>query len=149
MQITKRSIGKTIELRVEGRLDVYWADHLAAAVDQEIRQGSHHIRLDLSPVAFMSSAGIGVLVRFYRELNSIQGSFGVSKCSPGVLKIIEISKLHALLITTPEEESSLQDGAAQASILKTRAATMKQIESTGIIYEVHPLATESTIECHS
>ena len=38
MQITKRFIGETIELKVEGRLDVYWADHLAAAVDQEIRQ---------------------------------------------------------------------------------------------------------------
>ena len=149
MQITKRTIGKTIELRVEGRLDVYWADHLAAAVDQEIRQGSHHIRLDLSPVPFMSSAGIGVLVRFYRELNSIQGSFGVSKCSPGVLKILEISKLHALLITTPEEESSLQDGAAQDSTLKTRATTIEQIERSGVIYEVHPLAGESTLECRA
>src|SRR2546429_726598 len=116
MQITKRSIGKTIELRVEGRLDVYWADHLAAAVDQEIRQGSHHIRLDLSPVAFMSSAGIGVLVRFYRELNSIQGSFAISKCSQGVRQILEISKLDVLLVK-PDVESSPSDDASESSIL--------------------------------
>jgi len=56
MQITKRLLGETVELKVEGRVDGYWADHLAAAVDQEIRQGSHHIQLDLSQVAFLSSA---------------------------------------------------------------------------------------------
>src|SRR5215813_3069578 len=84
MQITKRLLGKVVELKVEGRLDVYWAEHLAAAVDEEIRQGSHHIRLDLASVAFLSSAGIGVLVRIARELKSIGGSFAVWNCSPGV-----------------------------------------------------------------
>ena len=81
MQITKQLCGETVELKVEGRVDSYWADHLAAAVDQEIRQGSHHIQLDLSQVAFLSSAGIGTLVRLYKDLKSIQGSFAVSNCS--------------------------------------------------------------------
>jgi anti-anti-sigma factor len=150
MQITKRLVGNMVELRVEGRLDVYWADHLAAAVDQEIRQGSHHIRLDLSPVAFMSSAGIGVLVRFYRELNSIQGSFAISKCSRGVRKILEISKLDVLLVTKPEVESSLSDDAGQSSTLPALSpVTIKQTERSGVIYEVHPLAAESTLECRA
>jgi len=39
MQISKKSSGDAVELTIEGRLDGYWADHLAAAVDQEIRQG--------------------------------------------------------------------------------------------------------------
>jgi len=73
MQITKRLIGQKIELKIEGRVDGYWADHLAAAVDQEIRQGSHNIQLDLSQVAFLSSAGIGTLVRLYKDLKGIQG----------------------------------------------------------------------------
>ena len=93
MQITKRLSGETVELQVEGRVDGYWADHLAAAVDQEIRQGSHHIRLDLSQVAFLSSAGIGTLVRLYKDLKSVQGSFSVSNCSRNVLKVIQLSKL--------------------------------------------------------
>src|SRR5262245_47929313 len=101
MQITKRQGDGAVELKVEGRLAVYWADHLAAAVDQEIRDGSHHIRLDLSEVAFLSSAGIGVLVRFYRDLKSIHGSFAVSNCSPNVLKILELSKLDKLLVARP------------------------------------------------
>ena len=75
MQITKRFRGETVELKIEGRVDGYWADHLAEAVDQEIRQGSHHIQVDLSQVTFLSSAGIGTLVRLYKELKSVQGSF--------------------------------------------------------------------------
>ena len=91
MQISRQLRGETVELKVEGRIDGYWSDHLAAAVDQEIRQGSHHIQLDLSQVAFLSSAGIGTLVRLYKDLNSIQGSFAVSNCSRNVLKVIQLS----------------------------------------------------------
>jgi anti-anti-sigma factor len=145
MQITKRSIGETVVLTVEGRLDVYWADHLAAAVDQEIRQGSHHIQLDLSQVAFLSSAGIGVLVKFYRELKSIQGSFAVSNCSPTVLKILELTKLDKMLVAKALPESLPTKEAGQSSA--GEAPTSMRTDRAGAIYEVYPLAPESKLEC--
>lgn len=148
MQITKQSIGKTVVLTVEGRLDVYWADHLAAAVDQEIRQGSHHIQLDLSQVAFLSSAGIGVLVRFYRELKSIQGSFAVSNCSRNVLKILELSKLDKMLVAKALPESLPTDEAGQSSTGEAPTPTsIRQTERSEATYEVYPLAPESKLEC--
>src|SRR5205085_11518008 len=98
MEITKQLRGETVELKIQGRVDGYWADHLAAAVDQEIRHGSHNIQLDLSQVAFLSSAGIGTLVRLYKDLKSIQGSFAVSNCSRSVLKVLQLSKLEDILI---------------------------------------------------
>src|SRR5213596_646374 len=115
MQITKRLIGQTVELKIEGRVDGYWSDHLAAAVDQEIRQGSHHIQLDLSQVAFLSSAGIGTLVRLYKDLKSIQGSFAVSNCSRIVLKVLELSKLVDLLVAEPLSESVLTKVTSESS----------------------------------
>src|SRR5215467_10004536 len=98
MQITKRLSGKTLELLVEGRMDVHWSEHLASAVREEMRQGSHHIRLDLSRVPYLSSAGIGVLVRLHHECKSIQGSFTVTNCSPTALKSLQITNLADLLI---------------------------------------------------
>jgi len=80
MEITKQLRGEALELKIQGRVDSYWADHLSAAVDQEIRRGHHHIQLDLSQVGFLSSAGIGTLVRLYKDLKRIQGSFAVSNC---------------------------------------------------------------------
>src|SRR5258708_37066191 len=105
MQITKGLIGEAVELKVGGRIDGYWADHLAAAVDQEIRQGSHHIQLDLSQAAFLSSAGIGTVVRLYKDLKSIQGSFAVSNCSCIVLKVLDLSKLVDLLVAKDAPEA--------------------------------------------
>jgi anti-anti-sigma factor len=148
MQISKQRRGGTVELRVEGRVDSYWADHLAAAVDQEIRQGSHHIQLDLSQVAFLSSAGIGTLVRLYKDLKSIQGSFAVSDCSRNVLKVIQLSKLEDLLVVKAMPEFLPTNEASKSSTVEAPAPTsMTQIERSGAIYEVYSLAPESKLEC--
>jgi anti-anti-sigma factor len=144
MQITKRLSGETVELKVEGRLDVYWAEHLAAAVDQEIRDGVHHIRLDLSEVAFLSSAGIGVLVRFYRDLKSIHGSFALFNCSPHVLKTLELTKLDKLLVARPAAGPTA--GEAQPSAAPS-APAVRQIERSGVLYELYPLSAEGKLEC--
>src|SRR6266516_3988596 len=148
MQITKQLRGETVELKVEGRVDGYWADHLAAAVDQEIRQGSHHILLDLSQVAFLSSAGIGTLVRLYKDLKSIQGSFAVSNCSRIVLKVLELSKLVDLLVAKDVPESVLTKVASESSTVEAAAAiSIKRVERSGTVYEVYPLGSESKLEC--
>src|SRR5437667_4378455 len=148
MQITKRLSGETVELKVEGRVDGYWADHLAAAVDQEIRQGSHHIQLDLSQVAFLSSAGIGTLVRLYKDLNSIQGSFAVSNCSRIVLKVLELSKLVDMLVAKAPPESLLTNDVSESSKVEATAPkSVRRVERSGAVYEVYPLAPESKLEC--
>jgi len=146
MQITKQLRGETVELKVEGRLDGYWADHLAAAVDQEIRQGSHHIRLDLSQVAFLSSAGIGTLVRFYKDLKSIQGSFAVSKCSRNVLKVLQLSQLEDILVAKEPAQSLLTDKVRHSSRVEA-PAPIRKIERSEAVYELYPLAPESKLEC--
>src|SRR6267154_83350 len=148
MQITKQLRGETVELKIEGRVDGYWADHLAAAVDQEIRQGSHHIQLDLSQVAFLSSAGIGTLVRLYKDLKSIQGSFAVSNCSRIVLKVLELSKLVDLLVAKAPPDSLLTNEVGASSKIEAPAPrSIRQVERSGAMYEVYPLAPESKLEC--
>src|SRR5258707_11293613 len=136
MQITKQLRGEAVELKIEGRVDGYWADHLAAAVDQVIRQRFHHIPLDLSQVAFISSAGIGTLVRLYKDLKSIQGSFAVSNCSRIVLKVLELSKLVDLLVAKAAPESLLTNELSESSKVEAPALkSIRQVERSGAIYE--------------
>src|SRR5262249_62336370 len=97
MQISKRQSGGMVDLLVEGRMDVHWSEHLASAVREEMRQGSHHILLDLSRVPYLSSAGIRVPVRVHHEVKGIQGSFAVANCSPTALKLLEITNSGDLL----------------------------------------------------
>ena len=143
MEITKQQLGETLELKLQGRVDSYWADHLGAAVDQEIRQGFHNITLDLSQVAFLSSAGIGTLVRLYKDLKSIQGSLAVSKCSPTVLKVLQFSKLEDLLVAkTSSAGLSLEPSSAVESPAKAT-----KVELPEATYEVYALADGANLQC--
>ncbi|MBI3694685.1 MAG: STAS domain-containing protein, partial [Acidobacteria bacterium] len=49
-------------------------------------------------IAGAEAAGIGVLVKFYKELTEIQGSFLVSSASPPLKKVLEMANLGRLLI---------------------------------------------------
>jgi len=139
----KQLRGATVELKIHGRVDGYWADHLVAAVNHEIRQGSHDIQLDLSQVGFLSSAGIGALVRLYKDLKSIQGSFAVSNCSRNVLKVLQLSKLEDVLVAkTPAVALPMQPSPP----IEAPAAPRK-IEFREGIYELYPLAPEANLEC--
>ncbi len=64
MEVTTQPAGDALEVSIKGRLDGYWADHLSQTLDHAVRQGSHRIRLNLSEVPYISSAGIGVVVQF-------------------------------------------------------------------------------------
>jgi STAS domain len=100
-------------------------------------------------VAFLSSAGIGTLVRLYKDLKSIQGSFAVSNCSRNVLKVIQLSKLEDVLVAKAMPESLPTNEARKSSTVEAPApkTSITQIERSETIYEVYPLAPESKLEC--
>jgi anti-anti-sigma factor len=148
MQITKRLNGKIVELLVEGRMDVHWSEHLAAAVREEMRQGSHHIRLDLSRVPYLSSAGIGVLVRLHHEFKSIQGSFSVANCSPTALKSLEITNLAGLLVAK-DTDASVGAATEQRTAEAPVPQAAKRVEKNGAVYEVFSLKAEAKLECRT
>jgi anti-sigma B factor antagonist len=65
MDVTQSLDGGVLHLKVDGRIDGYWADHLDAALSEVIGAGHHRIAVDCSGVGFLSSAGIGVLVKHH------------------------------------------------------------------------------------
>src|SRR4029434_5197858 len=98
MEISKQRIGEVLELQVRGRLDGYWADHLAQSLDDAVREGTRNLRLNLSEVSYLSSAGIRVLVRAHKQLSAIQGSVSVSQPSEAVRSILQLTGLMDLFI---------------------------------------------------
>ncbi len=152
MEISKNIANNVLELKVAGRLDGYWADHLSKVLEEEIRHGSHHVLMDLSEVVFLSSAGIGVLVRFYKELDSIQGSFGISRVSEHVRKILSLSALMNVLAAKPAPavEDTVRDVAPPVAVLQEPPVVSKpvaRISKPGAAYEVHTLSREARLAC--
>ena len=80
-------------MMVTGRLDAYWADHLTRALDEAIRGGGDRIRLDLSGVSFVSSVGLRVLIRVYKQLQRINGALAVTNPSAAVRRVLELAGL--------------------------------------------------------
>src|SRR5262245_17428143 len=93
MEITRQQMGDVLELKIEGRLDGYWADHLLHALEDVIRGGARHLRLNLAAVTYLSSAGIRVLARTHKQLSGIQGSFSVTEPSGAVRSILQLMGL--------------------------------------------------------
>lgn len=107
MEITTTQSGAVLDLHINGRLDAYWANHLASRLDEVIREGAHRLRVDMSEVAYLSSAGIGVLVQFYRKLKEIHGSFAVINPSKPVQTVLAMAKLDTLLVSGDRPPSTV------------------------------------------
>ncbi len=144
MEILTQTSGEAKKLKIKGRLDGYWADHLAKSLEEEIHRGSHNLLLDLSEVAFLSSAGIRVLVRYYRQLKDIQGSLLVSEASEPVKKVLEISKLTSILLA---RESVASAAAAPAGTVAVIASAPVQMEAHGALIDVFPCAPGAKLDC--
>ena len=138
MEIDERQLADSVELAVRGRLDSYWADHLAARLSDVIQKGHHRLRLNLSATSYLSSAGIGIVVQFYKQLHGIGGSLLVVEPSPQVAKILGMSGLLELLSTVPverEKVESAQDG-------------VRKVERQGVRFEVYDEAPGETLKSH-
>jgi len=135
MEIRKQRIGDVLELEIQGRLDGYWADHLAQSFDDAIREGARNLKVNLSDVSYLSSAGIRVLVRAHKQLSAIQGSFSVSAPSEAARSILELTGLMDLLVP------------ADTPGLKTSPSGARILEKENIRFEVIGLAPEARLSC--
>ncbi len=133
MEITKHPLGEKQELRIKGRLDAYWSDHLSTAISESMHEGFHRLELNLAQVDYISSAGIRVMLTFYKQLRNISGSLEVIDASDGARRILESAGLTALFsITTGQTE--FRRKVAESRKMETREATVQ-------IYDIAPGAT--------
>jgi anti-sigma B factor antagonist len=136
MEITRSEREGALELHVKGRLDGYWAQHLATAIDDVMREGVHHVRLNLAQTGYISSAGIRVLVEAYKEFAGVAGSMVVVQPSAAVKQVLELAGLAPLL------------GSAAAPAEAPEAAVQKRAVG-GCILEIHCLDPKASLACRA
>ncbi|MGQ0732258.1 MAG: STAS domain-containing protein [Acidobacteriota bacterium] len=138
MQVTRSESGGGLDVTVDGRIDGYWADHLDTALVQAVREGHHRIAVECSKVSFLSSAGIGILAKHYKELTRIGGTFQVVNPSKAVATVLQITKLADLLI------APLQPAVAEAGVPSRRP---RRTESDGLGLDVFDLEADAVLTC--
>ena len=137
MEVTKQQHGNVLELSIKGRLDNYWSEFLSERLNTVVNDGAHHLRLDLSEVNYLSSAGIGVLVRIHQQLKAIQGTFVIDKASDRVRAVLKLVALESILFATASRPAGVPGGSPTQTL---------EIE-TGTI-DVYNLAAASSMDCH-
>jgi len=100
MEISTQQVEDALAVKVRGRLDNYWTEHLRTNLEEFVRGGAHVIRLDLSEVSFLSSAGVGLLVLTYRQLREIGGTLTIASPSVRVKQVLDLCKLSPILLTS-------------------------------------------------
>ena len=91
MRIDTAREGGTATLRLAGRLDREWAEHLSGTMEDLLRTGARSFRLDLTDVTYISSAATAVLERWRRELAVLRGDIRLTALSPAVRDTIAIA----------------------------------------------------------
>jgi anti-anti-sigma factor len=139
MQIKTHNDKDFRELEVSGRLDAEWADTLQQAIEEALREGAHSLLLDLSQVVYMSSAGLGVLVRAQKQFQRIRGSFGVKDVDGPVGELIRLTGLSKLLLWDAQTFSSSIIAPPGAVHSVSRMVYAKHADFT--VYDLEPKAT--------
>ena len=130
MEITTKPIGDALEVKVKGRLDNYWGEHLQRNLEELIRSGAHHLWLNFSEVSYLSSAGVGLLLSHYRQLKAIGGTFVIVAASDHVKMVIELCHLSPILLCS--QKLPVQPPAAQATPVhfSSASASFELLERT-------------------
>ena len=138
MEITRIEQGNVLELHIEGRLDAYWADHLSEEMSTVVREGRHFISLNLSKLTYISSAGISVLVRFYKQLQSLDGKLAVIDPSNPVKDIFKLTGLQELLNAPPAKIARKSDSEKES---------LQAIELASANMQLYTLDKDASMSC--
>jgi anti-sigma B factor antagonist len=92
---------------VEGELDIYTAPKLKDALGKAVDEGAERLIVDLSPMTFIDSTGLGVLVEALRRAQ-LHGALMDIVCSrPNVMRVFEVTGLLGIFSVRASREEAL------------------------------------------
>lgn len=89
MTITKKKENTALTIALEGRLDTTTAPELERALNENL-DGVECLTMDLGELAYLSSAGLRVLLSAQKKMNK-QGKMVVKNVNETVLEVFEVT----------------------------------------------------------
>ena len=98
MEIRKNITDHCHELLVTGRIDGEGANQLELEVLATIRAGANTIYLNFSEATFLCSAGLRVLLQYWRQMKNSSKRLWVANPSPEVDSVLTMSGFRAQIV---------------------------------------------------
>jgi len=105
--IEKEIVGDVVVLHMSGQMREIGADALREELDKLTEGGYYKLVFDLGDVSFISSTGLGQMMRAFRTAKSNGGYVRVANPQPLVEEVFRFTKLHTLIGIFPTVEEAL------------------------------------------
>jgi anti-anti-sigma factor len=99
LDITENTEYNTAVFILKGRLNTSSADWFQFRLEEALRDGHKNILLNMSQVEFLSSTGIRVILKIYKQLTEKGGTFGIERPSECVRNVLGMAALKDMLVT--------------------------------------------------
>lgn len=136
MQINSERVGEKLVLLLTGRFDASWSEYVGSAIESAIQSGEHQIDIDLGNVHYMSSAGIGVLLKYRKRLANVNGYLRVCNPVDEVRSILRLMRLEEMLLGPSAIDSS-----------DTQSNQEKTLEVNGFRFQSYLLSKGEPLRC--
>ena len=97
MDIVKKKAGTELEVKVSGRLDTNTAPDLESSVTPDLKTCKKLV-LELSELDYISSAGLRVVLTFYKSLSAEGKSMVVKHVNDEVMEVFDMTGFSSFLV---------------------------------------------------
>ena len=99
LQITQSVDDGICTFSAKGRIDSNSADILLVKLENALNEGQKIIILNMSQIEYLSSIGIRVILKIYKQAAELGGSFSISRPSEIVKNVLGMVALQEMLVT--------------------------------------------------
>ena len=99
--------GEVIVLHMTGQMREIGADALREELDALLEDGHYKLIFDLSEITFISSVGLGQMMRAFRAATANEGFVRIVNPQPLVEEVFRFTKLHTLIGIFPTVEEAI------------------------------------------
>lgn len=109
VSVASRDVGDRTVVEVGGEIDVYTASVLRERLVSLVDAGRTDLIIDLTPVKFMDSTGLGVLVGLLKKVRGQDGRLALVIDSERLLKVFRITALTQVFTIHETVASALEN----------------------------------------
>ena len=98
LEVTKEKTSKALIFMLKGRVNSFSAEELQHYLEKALNDGEKNIVLDMLKVEYLSSAGIRVILKIYKDIKEAGGKFGIESPAESVRNVLGMTALDEMLI---------------------------------------------------
>ena len=109
MTVTEENDNDVSIIAIDGRLDAGSSKRVLASVRELLKRNRLNIILDMSGVAFIDSAGVGILLASYRAVDAKGGALKICAIQNQVERVFNMTRLAGFFEIFDDRVSAVKD----------------------------------------